>query len=282
MTSALSGGIPKHRLGAMNAALVAAAAFEDQPLAFAEDAEEEYARLQRLQREDPISLQDALNTSRALVDAAREGDLDEMRSIVANAVDGEFLQGFSLQALAIAVQCVSLDMVRQLVVWGVPVGHEQLSQLLHLVCELTNRDNFSDAWRIIQLLNEGNSGGKIGIDAPRTKDGWTPLCVACARACLPLTFKLLELQADPNVITRANDTPIALAKRTHDDDTEEQQEARTIIVNMLRHYGGQEHWRDALSACHRPRVRPAVSDSDDEAKQVVQERVSNTHTRFAM
>merc|ERR1712039_94529 len=103
---------------------------------------------------------------------------------------------------------------------GVPLHHEQFSQALHLVCEVANRDNFSDAWRIVQLLVEGSGeGGKIDINMPRSYDGWTPLCIACADACLPMAFKLLELDADPNIITRNNETPAAIVSRKRPDDS---------------------------------------------------------------
>jgi len=264
----------------------ASAAFAEHPLSFSEDAEEERARLERLQRDDPIALQDALNTSSALVAAAKANDLEELREVVANAEDGELLQGFVLQALAVALRAVSLEMVRQLVDWGVPLQREELSQALHLVCEVTTRDNFSDAWRILELLAKGNFSGSIDINTPRSVDGWTPLCVACAEACLPLAFKLLELDADPNVITRANDTPVSLAKRRLPTDSEEQQEARGIICNMLRHHGGQESWRDALSKARRPARRPApkaggAAAAAEDGSAVVKQAVSSTHTRYS-
>eukprot|EP00913_Durusdinium_trenchii_P003549 g3282.t1 len=117
-----------------------------------------------------------------------------------------------------------------------------LWQALHLVCELVDRENFSNSWRILKTLKEGNAFGAIDINTPRSSDGWTPLCIACADACLPLAFKLLELNADPNVITRSNDTPLSLAKRGQPEDNEEQREARGIISNMLRSYGAQDSW----------------------------------------
>merc|ERR1712086_18496 len=142
-----------------------------------------------------------------------------------------------LQAFVLALKTGSLEIVKEMVNWGAPLSHSHLEQSLHLVCEITNRDNFSETWRIVQLLVDGNTEGKIDINAPRVADGWTPLCIACADACLPLAFKLLELDADPNVITRSNATPIAIVKYKRPDDNDEQQEARDIIANMLSHYG---------------------------------------------
>lgn len=262
--------------------------FADLPLARCEEADEECARVERLKREDPIALQDAVNTSTALVDAVKEGDLEELQSVVANAVEGEFLQAFVLQAFVMALKRVSLELVTALVKWGAPVGDEQLTQSLHLLCEVTTRDNFSDAWRIVKLLVEGSTEGRIDINTPRLHDGWTPLCVACHNACLPLAFKLLELDADPNVITRANDTPISIVKHAQSDDTEQQQEARGLIENMLRHYGGQESWRMALAKSRRPRERPPHIGGDDDdgddreegCMGVAAQAVSQTHTRF--
>lgn len=263
----------------------AMAAFRARPLAFAEDAEEEQQRLQRLSKEDPIFLQDAFNTSRALVDAVKEGDIEEMQSIIANAEEGEFLQVFVLQAFVLALKSGSLAVVKELVNWGIPLTHSQLSQALHLVCEITNRDNFSDTWRIVQLLTDGNSEGKLDINTPRVSDGWTPLCVACADACLPLAVKLLELEADPNVITRSNATPLGIVKISRPDDSEEQQEARGIIANMLRHYGGQESWREALRKAKVPQKKAMpqkeVITENEDGESMTKQAVSKSHTRFS-
>ncbi|CAK9017403.1 unnamed protein product [Durusdinium trenchii] len=186
------------------------ASCRESPMFFIEDAEADVARLKQLQADDPIAWQDALNTSRALVEAVKENDVDELRRVVANADEGELIQA------------------------------------LHLVCELVDRENFSNSWRILKTLKEGNAFGAIDINTPRSSDGWTPLCIACADACLPLAFKLLELNADPNVITRSNDTPLSLAKRGQPEDNEEQREARGIISNMLRSYGAQDSYKDVL------------------------------------
>lgn len=260
-------------------------AFAEHPLAFIEEPEEEAERLTKLRNEDPIALQDAVNTSRALVDAVRDGDLEELHSVVQNAVEGELLQVFTLQAFVVALKSASLSMVKTLVNWGAPLGHDQLSQAIHLMCEVTTRDNFSDAWRIVQLLVDGNSEGRIDINTPRVADGWTPLCIACATGCLPLTFKLLELKADPNVITRANCTPLQLAKKARPDDKEEEREARPIIARMLREYGGEESYRDCLRASRKPKKHPepkaeVVTEGEDGAR-FVQQELSKTHTRFS-
>merc|ERR1712232_399757 len=74
--------------------------------------------------------------------------------------------------------------------------------------------------------------------------------IASELACLPLVFKLLELGADPNVITRQQETPVSLARRSRPDDGGEQKEARNIIGNMIRHQGGKDRWQDALKAQH--------------------------------
>lgn len=247
--------------------------FQKFPLAFYESAEDERRRIERLKEEDPITLQDIVNTSRALVDLVKENDLEEVRRLVADAAEGEFLQVFVLQAFVHALKSASLEMVTAFVDWGVPLEKEDLSQSLHLVCEVTNRDNFSDAWRILQLL--GDNCTALTINIPRTQDGWTPLCVACADACLPLCFKLLELQADPNAITRGNETPLALAKRRRDTDTEEQLQARDIIANMLQHYGGKERYKDALAQQFMPKPRKGLQG------KVTSQPVSQTHTRFS-
>lgn len=266
-------------------------AFNKFPLAFVEEAAEEQQRLHRLRTEDPIALQDALNTSRAFVDAVKEGDVEEMQSIVANAEEGELLQVFTMQAFMLALKRASLPVVKELVNWGMPVNHPQLSQSIHLVCEVTNRDNFSDAWRIVQLLIDGNYEGKIDINSPRVGDGWTPLCIACADACLPLAFKLLELEADPNVITRSSTTPLGLVKQKRADDSEEQKEAREIIANMLRHYGAVENWKEALSKARRPKKKEEPQAETVVATEdggllpggdtIVQQTISKTQTRFS-
>jgi len=259
------------------------AIFREQPLAFYEEAEEEQARIERLRREDPISLQDAMNTSRALVDAVKEGDVEEMRRIVADAEEGEFLQVFVLQAFVLALKSGSLAVVKELVNWGTPLNHLQLSEAIHIVCEITNKDNFSDTWRMVELLTGGNTEGRIDINTPRRADGWTPLCIACADACLPLVCKLLELDADPNVITRSNATPIGIVKvRRKETDNEEQQEARGIIVNMLRHHGGEENWKEALRK-PKQKVQPeeeTVTETGN-GDTIVQQAVSKNHTRFS-
>ncbi|CAE8635219.1 unnamed protein product [Polarella glacialis] len=263
------------------------AKFQQAPLAFYETAEAELARVRSLRIEDPIAWQDAVNTSNALVDAVKENDLEELRRVMANADEGELIQAFVVQAFVLALKATSLEIVEQLVKWGLPLGDEQLAQGLHLVCELTGRENFSNAWRILQLLVEGNSEGKMDLNAPRSMDGWTPLCIACANACLPLVFKLLELGADPNVITRVNDTPVSLAKRKLPDDTEEQSEARGIIASMLREYGGQEQWKEALLFARRPRtvhVKPSKAELEDGSElasmPVAAQPVSATHTNY--
>lgn len=258
--------------------------FRESPLAFHGDAEAEAARLHKLGQDDPIALQDAFNTSAAMVEAVKVGDLEELRQVIANAEEGEILQAFVLQAVVIAIKMASLDIVRQLLRWGVPLGHSQLIQALHLVCEITDRDNFSNAWRILELLIQGNDQGKIDIDTPRAMDGWTPLCIACNDSCLPLAFKLLEFGADPNVITRSNETPLAIVRRPRDTDTAEQKEARGIIANMLRHYGGQDRWQDALAKARRQKpMTPkaaAVLEAED-GSEIITQKVSITHTRFS-
>eukprot|EP00927_Polykrikos_kofoidii_P066237 TRINITY_DN61874_c0_g1_i1.p1 TRINITY_DN61874_c0_g1~~TRINITY_DN61874_c0_g1_i1.p1 ORF type:complete len:358 (-),score=77.00 TRINITY_DN61874_c0_g1_i1:151-1224(-) len=250
---------------AVAAALKAAVGhvYARQPLAFYEEPDEERARLELFRREDPISYQDAVNTSRALVDAVRDGDHDEMCRVIADAEPGELLQPFIIQAFVIAVNGAMLEIVRVMVDKGIPLQHEYLSQSLHLVCEVATRENFGSVWRIVQLLIEGNNEGRVNLDSPRYPDGWTPLCIACAQGCLPLAFKLLDFKADPNVITRNNDTPIALAKKKRSHDGEEQKEARGIIVNMLREYGGKESYKDALKASRLPRKKPPCTSLDE-------------------
>merc|ERR1712118_601376 len=112
------------------------------------------------------------------------------------------------------------------------------------------RETFSKTWRIVKALTEGNESGGIHIDTPRMHDGWTPLCVACADACVPLSFKLLEMKADANVITRRNETPLLLAKRKNDKDTPEISEARNILTNMLKDYGAQSSVGGVLADAH--------------------------------
>ncbi|CAE7695561.1 unnamed protein product [Symbiodinium pilosum] len=151
--------------------------FATAPLAFEEDAEAEAARLEKLREDDPIAWQDAVNTSRALVEAVKDNDIDELRRVVANAEEGEFIQAFILQAFVMALKSSLLEITQQLVDWGVPLQSSQLSQALHLVCELVNRDNFSNSWRIVKALTDGNSEGALDIDAPRQSDGVRALLV---------------------------------------------------------------------------------------------------------
>ncbi|CAE7201196.1 unnamed protein product [Symbiodinium sp. CCMP2592] len=229
----------------------------------------------------------------------QENDIDDLRRVVANAEDGEFIQAlpgqkgggkesrmqgpysgrcrasliwpveaFILQAFVLALKSSLLEITQQMVDWGVPLHSPQLSQALHLVCELVNRENFSNSWRVVKALTDGNTEGGLDINAPRQSDGWTPLCIASADACLPMAFKLLELKADPNVITRANETPLALAKRSRDDDSDEQKEARGIISNMLRSYGGQDTCKDALRML-RKTSQPAASKESQALKEEV-------------
>jgi len=257
--------------------------YAEAPLAWIEDPNMELERIRSLRVDDPIGFQDAMNTSRAFVDAAKQNDLQELRRVVEDSEQGELLQPFVLQAFVLSIKATSLEIVEQMVAWGLPLHCEQLSQSLHLVCELVDRENFSNAWRILKLLVEGNSEGGIHINIPRSMDGFTPLCVACANACLPLAFKLMEMQADPNVITRENDTPIALARRILPHDTEEQTEARGIIANMLRSYGAQDTWREALKMQARtpnqgyPR---SIKMPSQEEEEVVAQPISSTHTRY--
>jgi len=243
--------------------------FKEQPLAFSESGEEEVSRVLRLKQEDPIALQDAVNTSKALVEAVKSKDLEELASVMDNAEEGEFLQSFVLQAVVLALKSASLDVVKALCGYGAPFGNGQLREALHLVCEVTTRDNFSDAWRIIELLITTSGQNRLHIDAPRSVDGFTPLCIACVDACLPLVFKLLELKADPNVITRKNETPIGLVLQSRPEDTDEQKEARPIIANMLKHYGGRESWKDALAASRRSTRVRAPLDSEASSSAVL-------------
>lgn len=251
--------------------------FAEQPLAFVEDEDEERVRLLQLKEDDPIALQDVVNTSRALADAAKAIDLEELRSVVSNARPGELLQRYVAQAVFHALQATSLDLLRQLISWGVPLRQERLLHSLHLMCEITSRDNFSDTWRMLQLLIEGNENGGISINTPRLQDGWTPLCIACSDACLPLTFKLLEMRADPNVITRSNETPLALVKKQHDSDSEEQMEARGIIFTMLRLHGAQESWKEVLTMT---RTSPVALQTA--AKTAALAEGGATHTRWVI
>jgi len=258
--------------------------FRAQPLAFFENPEEEQERLGLLRREDPIRLQDCLNTSNAFVQAVRDKDLDELRRVVADAECGELLQVFVLQSWVIALKGTMLEIVRQMVTWGIPLDHELMGEALHLISEIVDRENFSDAWRILELLVTSESKGFLHVDRPRLADGWTPLCIASANACLPLAFKLLELEAEPNVVTRNNDTPLGLARRSLTDDTEEQKEARGIIANMLRHYGAQQEWKDALYAMKRPKAAEILARQQKEealaTSGVTAQAVSTTHTRY--
>lgn len=255
------------------------------PLAFTGDTEAEIIRLQHLRVDDPIALQDAFNTSAAMVEAVKAGNIEELREVIENASQGEIMQAFVLQAFVAAIKAASLDIVQQMLNWGVPLGHAQLSQALHLVCEITDRDNFSSSWRIVELLTQGNGDGKMDINAPRAMDGWTPLCIACAGACLPLAFKLLELGADPNIITRENLTPLNLVRRELACDSQEQKEARGIIGNMLRHYGGQDRWQDALARSRRPKANEAPKASivveGEDGTKVITQVISKSHTRFS-
>jgi hypothetical protein len=220
------------------------------PLAWKEDAAEEHARLTKYKEEDPISLQDALNTSQAFVEAARNGDVEDLKRVIDEAEEGEILQGFAAQAMIIAVRRADQDMVEKLIGWGLPLDCDAMEQALHLACEITNRENFSKTWRIVKALSEGNENGGINIDTPRMGDGWTPLCVACADACVPLTFKLLEMKADPNVITRRNETPLVLARVPRPTDVEDTKEARNILTNMLKDYGAQGTAANVLANAH--------------------------------
>ncbi|CAJ1360095.1 unnamed protein product [Effrenium voratum] len=216
-------------------------------------------RLQKLRSEDPIAWQDALNTSRALVEAVKENDIHELRRVVADAEEGELIQAFVIQAFVTALKASSLEIVQQLVDWGMPLHISSLSQALHSVCEMVDRENFSNNWRILKVLIEGNEGN-IDINTPRTNDGWTPLCVACADACLPLAFKLLEPR-EPCELR-------SLAKRTRTDDSEEQSEARGIIANMLQSYGAQDNYKDVLRLSRKQSQAPAC------------EPVCKSHTRY--
>lgn len=263
-------------MAAMRRDAALAREFAEQPLAFVEDEDEERERLLQLKEDDPIALQDVVNTSRALVDAAKAIDLEELRSVVSNAQPGELLQSHVAQAVFHALQATSLDLLQQLISWGVPLRQERLLHSLHFVCEITSRDNFSDTWRILQLLTEGNENGGISINTPRLQDGWTPLCVACSNACLPLTFKLLEMRADPNIITRSNETPLALVKKQHDNDSEEQMESRGIIFNMLRHHGAMESWKEVLTMTRTSAVAQQAAAKTAAIAQ------GATHTRWAI
>ena len=67
-----------------------------------------------------------------------------------------------IQAFLLALKASSLEMVQQFVDWGMPLSSGALSQALleplkarapcealHVVCELVDRENFSNSWRIL-------------------------------------------------------------------------------------------------------------------------------------
>ena len=70
-----------------------------------------------------------------------------------------------IQAFLLALKASSLEMVQQFVDWGMPLGSSPLSQALghvacerfealHVVCELVDRENFSNSWRILARPRE--------------------------------------------------------------------------------------------------------------------------------
>merc|ERR1711935_1295690 len=103
-------------------------------------------------------------------------------------------------------------------------------------------------------------------------------------ACLPLAFKLGEMEADPNVVTRANETPISLTKIFRPEDTEHEKEARAVIVNMLRSYGGADSWHEAIQRAKipkaRPRRGPETSMKGEDGSEIVSQAIDKKHTRF--
>lgn len=224
--------------------------FAKHPLAPIEDEAEERERLKLLREDDPIAIQDIFNTSAALVEAVKNHDIKEVRQIVQDAERGEFLQGHVFQAFMLALREPDLEMVKLFVAWGVPLDYPQYAESQQFLAEVVNRKNFSDATRIMELLHKGNDtmGARLDIDTPRTKDSFTALCIGCDQACLPLVFKLLEMGASPNTITRNDETPMSLALRARASDSEEQKEARPIIANMLREAGGKQDSKSALQA----------------------------------
>lgn len=242
------------------AALADEQAFKEHPLAPIEDEQEERARLRRLKEEDPIAVQDILNTSAALVDAAKRHDLKDAKRIVQDAIRGEFLQFQVFQAFMLALQTPDLEMARLFVGWGVPLDHPQYAESQHILAEAVNRTNFSDATRIMELLHKGNDlGARLDVDMPRRVDSFTALCIGCKQACLPLVFKLLEMRAQSNTITKTDETPLSLAlSGATKDENDEQREARPIIAAMLREAGGKPDAKAALQAMLAPR-KPVVS-----------------------
>eukprot|EP00397_Hematodinium_sp_SG-2012_P043596 GEMP01048493.1.p1 GENE.GEMP01048493.1~~GEMP01048493.1.p1 ORF type:complete len:221 (+),score=62.19 GEMP01048493.1:97-759(+) len=180
---------------------------------------DENARLKKWRDEDPIALQDAFNTSQALVDYCKEGDAESVAQLISQAIEGEFLFAHVTQAFYIAINSFEVPIVRQFIDNGLVLDVNVFGEALHLVCEKAGEDPTDDriarASEMLHLLVKGTSSvsdNSLPVDHLRASDGFTALCVACVVNSAPLVRSLLALGAEVNMLTRAASTPLNIAE----------------------------------------------------------------------
>jgi len=188
-----------------------------------DDEETEDDRLKRWQVEDPIALQDSYNTSHALVEFCKSNDFEGMCKLVDEAEYGEFLVAHTVQAFMIAVSNLQVDMVRKFLDNCLDITYEVFSDVLHTAVEALWKDpsdyRVTRAKQMIHMLAAGGRGScGIPVDSLRERDGFTPLCSACVVGFVDVTKCLLSLKADPDMITRANTTPLQIATECGHDN----------------------------------------------------------------
>jgi len=223
-----------------------------------EDLESEHERMTRWKEEDPIALQDAFNTSQALVDYCKEGTFEEVRQLIDEGEFGEFLYAHVAQAFLICVTNLKVDHVRKFLEHGLDLQCEIYADGLHHAVGAIYKDpsdyRVTKVKQMIYLLIFGGRGTKgLAVDVPRVHDGFTPLCIACVCGFVDVVELLIKLEADVNTVTRFGKTPLEIAI---DNDHEK-------VVAFLRTKGACESSDEVME-----RLRPGFKQRKEENKKI--------------
>lgn len=211
---------------------------------------EERERVLALEKEDPITVQEIVVTSRAFVDACSSGDTAEAKRIVNDAEDDELLQAYCYIAFEKALRNAHFEIIKLFILeWGLPLqDHEMGLKACHICVEAVSAtpSSFRNIIEILRLFFSGHFG--ISVDTPRPKDGWTALCAACAAGEVAVACKLIQGGANVNSITRDNETPLSLANRAASGAE------GNVLINVLKKEGALVDPKDIMK---KLREKPA-------------------------
>eukprot|EP00743_Colponemidia_sp_Colp-15_P001244 GILK01001366.1.p1 GENE.GILK01001366.1~~GILK01001366.1.p1 ORF type:complete len:278 (-),score=56.96 GILK01001366.1:80-913(-) len=205
------------------------------PFALYESLAAQQQRLKALEEDDPITLQDCMNTGVALIDAAKRGDLHELQRVVKNAYKGELLFWHISKAFHAACAGMHLTTVQFMVEGGLDLTQSTFDDSIHRIIEaktigLNNSDE--DARAIISYL----VSKKMDINQPRKDDWWTCLHVAANARHLSSVRLLVDLGADVNAVAKNDRMPLTTVM--HSDEA-----AAKEVETYLREKGAKESWR---------------------------------------